>query len=579
MRDTRLKRKKIIPAAKVFHANEVLRLGEEPLRLLVDGVKDYAIILLDPHGRIATWNEGARRLKGYTQAEIIGRSMKLFYPPEAVAAGLPDRLLAQAAAEGRVEDEGWRVRKDGSRFFADVILTPVHSAAGELLGFAKITRNISQRKQAEDALRLSEERFRLLVSGVKDYAIIMLDPAGLIVTWNEGARRLKGYTQAEIIGHSMKKFYPPEAIAAGLPDRLLAQAAAEGRVEDEGWRVRKDGSRFFANVVLTAMRDAGGALTGFAKITRDITERKENEEKLRASEARYRLLADNATDVIMLVGPDGRRLYVSPASRAVLGYEPEELVDLPVGGLVHPEDRAAWSGSRRQALNAPEGEITEAIYRCIRKDGSLVWVEADRQRCPGDLGYVVSIRDITERKQMQDQLANANRRLEELVTRDGLTGIANRRFFDEALQIEIRRAAREQTTLAVIMMDIDYFKEFNDRYGHLAGDDCLRAVAVAIKNMMRRPADLAARYGGEEFVVLLPNTSEDGAVIVAEQILEGVRQLNITHQGSPQKLVTISAGLMTTVPKPGSEQPDALIEGADQKLYRAKHKGKNQLCV
>ncbi|MFL6122090.1 PAS domain S-box protein [Actinophytocola sp.] len=253
---------------------------EDGYRLLVQGVRDYAIFMLDPGGRITSWSAGAEQIKGYREEEILGRHFSIFYPPEDVTAGKPARELEQAIQNGRVEDEGWRVRKDGTRFWANVVITALRDDTGELRGFGKVTRDMTERRAAEDALRLSEERFRLLVQGVRDYGIFMLDPRGHVVSWNDGAERIKGYREEEILGRHFSIFYPPEDVTAGKPARELEQAIQNGRVEDEGWRVRKDGSRFWANVVITAVFDDNGTLRGFGKLTRDMTERRATEQAL-----------------------------------------------------------------------------------------------------------------------------------------------------------------------------------------------------------------------------------------------------------------------------------------------------------
>jgi PAS domain S-box-containing protein len=257
---------------------------------LVESVSDYAIFALDSKGHVSSWNPGAQRIKGYRAEEIIGRHFSSFYPPEDVASGKPPWELEVAAREGRLEDEGWRVRKDGSRFWANVVISAVRNKQGELTGFAKVTRDLSERREAEETLRRSEERFRLLVQSVKDYAILMLDAEGRVSTWNEGAERIKGYTTDEILGRSFTAFYPDEAIAAGLPQHELESAARHGRFEDEGWRVRKDGSRFWANVIITPLHNTDGRLIGFSKVTRDLTARRDAEAQARrlAAEAAAR---------------------------------------------------------------------------------------------------------------------------------------------------------------------------------------------------------------------------------------------------------------------------------------------------
>ncbi len=240
---------------------------------------DYGIFMLDLDGRIASWNAGAEQMNRYSAGEIIGRHFSIFYRPEEVATGKCERELAIASREGRFEEEGWRLRKDGSRFWANVVITAVRNGDGDLIGFGKVTRDLTERRDAQEELRRSEERLRLLITSVKDYAIFVLDPKGHVVTWNPGAERLKGYAAHEIIGQHFSRFYPEEDIRAGKCEYELEGAARLGRFEDEGWRLRKDGSRFWANVMITPIRDVDENLVGFAKVTRDLSERKRREEE------------------------------------------------------------------------------------------------------------------------------------------------------------------------------------------------------------------------------------------------------------------------------------------------------------
>ncbi|QAY86270.1 hybrid sensor histidine kinase/response regulator [Pseudomonas arsenicoxydans] len=245
---------------------------EMRFRLLIDAVVDYTIYMIDPDGIITSWNAGAKRFKGYEEAEILGQHFSRFYTEEDRLAGLPQRALDTAIGEGRFEGEGWRVRKDGTHFWSHVVIDPIIDPSGKLLGFAKITRDLTDRKMAEETLKQSEQQFRLLVQSVTDYAIYTLSPDGRVTNWNLGAQRIKGYRPEEIIGQHFSLFYTPEDRAAGEPQRALEIATREKRFENKAWRVRKDGTRFMAHVVVDPIWGETGTLLGFAKITRDITE-------------------------------------------------------------------------------------------------------------------------------------------------------------------------------------------------------------------------------------------------------------------------------------------------------------------
>ncbi|MES2471504.1 MAG: PAS domain S-box protein [Pseudomonadota bacterium] len=265
-------------------------------QLLVESIHDYAIYMLDPSGIVSSWNAGAQRFKGYTADEIVGEHFSRFYGEDDRAAGLPARALATAKSEGKFESEGWRIRKDGTRFWAHVVIDPVLGPDGALLGFAKITRDLTERKAAEADLLRSHEQFRLLVQSVTDYAIYMLDPQGNVANWKVGAQRIKGYSAEEIVGQHFSRFYTPRDRDAGMPVKALATAAREGRYEQEGLRVRKDGTAFHAHVVIDPIRSESGEIIGYAKITRDITERQLAQQQL--EEAREALFQSQKMDAV-----------------------------------------------------------------------------------------------------------------------------------------------------------------------------------------------------------------------------------------------------------------------------------------
>jgi PAS domain S-box-containing protein len=260
-------------------------LASEPFRMLVESVNDYAIFMLDPTGHVRTWNPGAARIKGYKAEEIIGKHFSTFYPQEDIEGGKCEMELAVASRTGRFEDEGWRLRKDGTRFWANVVIAAIRGPDGQLLGFSKVTRDLSERREADEKLRQSELRLRLLIESIQDYAIFMLDPTGRVTTWNHGAQAITQYTAPEIIGKHVSTFYPQEMVDSNHAQKELDTADSAGRFEEEGWRVRRDGSRFWAHVVIRAIRDEHMRLVGFAKVTRDLTERKNAEREQAAREA------------------------------------------------------------------------------------------------------------------------------------------------------------------------------------------------------------------------------------------------------------------------------------------------------
>jgi PAS domain S-box-containing protein len=271
-------------------------LTHDPFRLLVQSIVDYAIYLLDPKGFVTSWNAGAERIKGFQTEEIVGQHFSRFYTEEDRKAGMPQKVLETAAREGKFEGEGWRVRKDGTRFWASVVVDRINDDHGKLIGFAKITRDMTDKREAQQALLEAERRFRLLVQGVTDYSIFMLDPDGRVTNWNAGAARIKGYSADEIVGQHFSRFYTPEDLDAGLPTKAIETARKTGRYEAEGWRVRKDGSRFWASVVLDAIRDEEGELIGFAKITRDMSEKRDAQ--LRLQESREQLFRSQKMEAL-----------------------------------------------------------------------------------------------------------------------------------------------------------------------------------------------------------------------------------------------------------------------------------------
>jgi len=390
-------------AKRVMPAVTTPRESSETFRQLVEGVQDVAIFMLDGAGRVSTWNSGAERIKGYRAEEIVGQHFHRFYPPEAVAEGKPARLLAIAARDGQVEDEGWRVRKDGARFWAEVTITALRDSEGAVIGFAKVTRDLTARKEAQDALHRSEQTFQLLVESIQDCAIFMLDPDGRVASWNAAAERIKGYRAQEIMGEHFSTFYPPDDVAQGKPQWALEIAEREGRHEDEGWRVRKDGTRFWANTVISPMRDLQGGLIGYAKVTRDLTQRRRAEQALAQTsqelerfsysvshDLRAPLRAINGyaqalwEDHVARLDDEGKRLLAVIRDSAKLGGE---LID----GLLN------FSRLGRQALARAPVDVTalaESVVAELRQTQGSVAVEVVLSPLPPASGDAALLRHV-----------------------------------------------------------------------------------------------------------------------------------------------------------------------------------------
>jgi PAS domain S-box-containing protein len=528
--------------------------AEDPLfQLVVASVKDYAIFMIDRSGRVETWNAGASLLKGYQPEEIIGKNHSIFYTPEDRAHGKPHALLETASAQGRVEDEGWRVRKDGSRFWADVVITPIRDSAGELEGFVKVTRDLTARRRdedrlrrseaslqatlysigdgvlatdeqarvtrvnpvaarltgwpereavgrpigevfqiinektrapavgpvgrvlaeglvvglanhtvlvardgkerpiadsgapildaegkaagavlvfrdvteerrAEEALRESEERLRLMIASVKDYAIFMLDPAGRVASWNSGAELIKGYRPEEIVGKNISIFYTPEDRARGKSRALLETAKAEGRAEDEGWRVRKDGSRFWADVVITPITDSSGEARGFVKVTRDLTIRKRDEDRLRRSEQGLQATLYGIGDGVLATDERARVTRVNPVAARLTGWSEKEAVGRAIGEVFHIINEE----TRAPAVNPVARVLAEGVVVGLANHTALI--SRDGKECPiADSGApimdaegkpggaVLVFRDVSQERRAEDALRQSEERLRSMI--------------------------------------------------------------------------------------------------------------------------------------------------------------------
>ena len=411
---------------------------------------------------------------------------------------------------------------------------------------------------------------------------------GLIAYWDRDLRcsfANKQYSQwfgrpvDQIIGQTMRHLLGEPLFSLNIQQIDAALAGDEQRFERVS--TKADGSIAYAWVSYIPHRDLDAAVLGFFVLVADITPLRRADQRAKESEGRYRLLADHSSDMVFQLDADCVQRYVSPACREILGYEPHELIGVRSVEQVYFEDAERVAEAFRSLLDGSV-DRTSVTNRIRHRNGHWVWVEVELRsiKDPGGSrsGIVGAMRDITIRKSMEAELAEANRQLENLARQDGLTGLANRRSFDETLSRYHDKARIAGEDFAVVMIDVDRFKLFNDCYGHQAGDQCLQQVSRTIVESIRRPFDIAARYGGEEFALLLPDTGEDGAALVAERIRRSVELLGLEHEGSPHGIVTISAGISSIASVEERESSDLLLRSADRALYVAKGAGRNGIA-
>ena len=412
------------------------QLSEQKFQHLIAEVEDYAIFLLSINGNVISWNEGAKKIKGYSPSEIVGKNFKVFYPKEDIDNGVPDMLLKRASEFGKASHEGWRIRKDGSRFWGAITITRLHDELGNFTGFLKVTRDLTEKKIAEerynntledlrqrnDELRKSEDKYHRMVLEVEDYAIILLDETGRVVEWNRGAEKLEGYKAAEIVGKNIRLFYPMEDKRSNLPERLLRQAEEKGSAAHEGFRIKKDGSRFWASVTITALHDDSGKVTGFTKVTRDLTEwknaqdrlsifteelKRKNEALIRSEEKYHEMISEVQEYAIVMLDLEGNIQNWNTGAELIKGYSADEIIGKSFKLFYLPEDLSRGLPDKLLTEAQLKGKSNFEGWR-KRKDGSVFWgsitITALHDSNRQHIGYSKVTRDLTEKKKNEDQL-------------------------------------------------------------------------------------------------------------------------------------------------------------------------------
>ena len=532
---------------------------------------------MDADGRLVAVSDGWLARLGYRAEDVLGRPACDFFTREPGAHG-HDVELADMFRCGRHDNVArGMVANDGGEIEVLLSIASVQDDDGAPWASTASIADVTALRAAERKLAASERHYRGLVEDQADL-VSLSTVDGVLLYVNDAYARHYEQRPQDLIGKNIYGFIPEEAHAA-VEAHLRKVCAVEGSVTDENPVIRPDGRVRWMSWSNRALRDEHGWVTGIHSVGRDIEPFVEAERRLKENEARYRLLAEHSSDMVLELDLDLRRLYVSPACREIFGFEPEELLGDSTGTSSHPDD-AECVAEALQSMLSGRSERATAVSRRGHRDGRWIWAETRyrvvKDRQTGALtGMVATVRDISQRKAVEDRLAEAYRRLEEAARQDGLTNLANRRTFDDALAREYGRTRRDNRHLSLIMIDVDGFKPFNDRYGHPAGDECLRRVGKALAAVANRPGDLAARYGGEEFVVLLPDTDEFGAAVIAERIRHAVMRMAIRHEGSELRMITVSAGVATAGRHTLDGGPAALVQSADQALYRAKRAGRN----
>jgi diguanylate cyclase (GGDEF)-like protein/PAS domain S-box-containing protein len=534
--------------------------SEEKYRMLLDGVHDYAIFLLDPGGRVVSWNAGAERIKGYTSEQIIGQNFSCFFSPEDIKHGRPEEVLRMTAASGRHEERGMRVRKDGSQFLANVVFTALRDAAGNLQGFSEISRDLSESKE-------SEAKYRGLLEAAPD-AMVVVNQRGEIVLLNVQAEKQFGYRRDELVGQKVKNIIPE-----GFAERLIADGtrnAAEALAQEIGTGIeligrRKDGSDFPIEIMLSPLESAEGVLVTAA--IRDISVRQAAEKHLAQMEGRYRGLLEAAPDAMVVVGQGGEIVLLNVQAEKQFGYRRDELVGQKVKNII-PEGFAERLIA--DALRSAEDALAQQIGTGIelngrRKDGSEFPIEIMLSPLKGAEGILVTaaIRDITTRKKAEALMIHSSEH-------DFLTGLPNRMLLCDRVNQAIRMAIRHKRKVAVLFLDLDGFKHINDSLGHPTGDKLLQSVGKRLVDCVRG-SDTVSRQGGDEFVVLLSEEEDsEDASITAKRMLRAVAEAHFIDQRDLH--VTCSVGV-SVYPDDGLNA-ETLIKNADTAMYQAKENGR-----
>ncbi|PTU31566.1 hypothetical protein CJD38_09570 [Stenotrophobium rhamnosiphilum] len=537
---------------------------------------------VDLNGRWLIVNQSLCKMLGYGEAELLQKTFQEITHPDDIERDLEHvkNLLAGRQVSYRMEKRYFC--KSGAILHAQLDVALLRSPLGAPLHFIVQIQDISERINATIATENAERRFRRMIEDVKDYAIINLDINGLVSSWNEGARHIKGYQAHEIIGRHFSCFHQVEDIANNRPNAALKMAEENGHFQEEGLRIRKDGSVFWASVLITAIHDTDGTLLGYSKITRDLTERRHAEEVIAQANGLREAIMHAAPCSIIATDPDGVITSINPAAERMLWYASEDLVGKQTTMIIHDEHEVAARSKELSAkykkkietgfeafvYEAREDVVEEHEWTYIRKNGSRLSVQlavsALRDSNQKIIGFLSIAYDITQRKYREEYTRH-------VALHDDLTGLPNRALLKDRINVAIESAKRNHKKVGVMMLDLDHFKRINDTLGHHVGDELLKVVADRLVKALRK-SDTAARMGGDEFVVVTPDMSDDkNADFIANTLVKAISApIKI---GMHELIVTPSIGV-SCFPDDG-EEANTLIKYADAAMYQTKASGRH----
>jgi diguanylate cyclase (GGDEF)-like protein/PAS domain S-box-containing protein len=528
------------------------------------------IVITNPDGKIQAVSESFTRLTGYLKENVIGKNPRI-WKSHSYTPIFYKRMWDSILTRGCWEGELWNKRKDGSHYLMKVNIFSILNKERDLVHYLAVYTDLSEVEKLSQQLKEREEQFRTLVELIPN--AIILTQYEKVVYANPHTEALFGTNLKEIIGKPVRSFFH------GHPNIISKLDFNEKTVISFEEQLKMGDSYIDIEVSSSLITYQGekAALT----VIKEITKRKSMERALRESEEQYRFIAENSSDMIGRLSSDGSIVYISPSSKRILGYRNDELIGTNLFGKIHPEDRQILLeqyGKPRELSG-----IVTSSYRMLHKNGDFIWAETTvrpvKDKAGKSSGMMFATRDVTARRTIENQLRESNSLLRKLSSLDGLTGIYNRRAFDEFLKTEWAFACKHGTPISLLLLDIDYFKKYNDTYGHIQGDECLKTVARELERFFHEKGYFAARFGGEEFAVVLPNTDAQKASHLAEGFQSTIREMKIEHANSKvSEIVTISIGVSCIKPL-DPEEMKRILEFADRALYKAKQNGRNRIEV